>query len=345
MRTAIFANKVLGLARTVGLLGLGVALSALALAGCSRMAVWSAPEKTARPESAEARRANDDFWRTFHGGHYQKIDPLLNTLTGAYLTNPHDALTAAHIGFVHIWRLSEVARLDEPRATITDDLVLARKYFAEAVRLDPSDARYLGFLGGLEMAEGSVHDDEKLTRQGYFRLHDARDAWPEFNLFTLGYGMSRLPATDAKYGEALDAQWKTLDLCAEEKVDRTSGDFSRYMAKETHEGPKRACWNSWIAPHNFEGFFLNMGDMVVKDGHPEIATKVYAQARLAKSYDRWPYKDVLEERIVQAAENVAVFRAPRRPGEKRRALMIETAFSCMACHQASPSAEATRASL
>jgi len=38
------------------------------------------------------------------------------------------------------------------------------------------------------------------------------------------------------------------------------------MSKKTKEGKKRVCWNSWIAPHNFEGFFLNMGDMLVKSG-------------------------------------------------------------------------------
>ena len=38
------------------------------------------------------------------------------------------------------------------------------------------------------------------------------------------------------------------------------------MTLETKEGARRACWNSRIAPHNLEGFFLNMGDMLVKSG-------------------------------------------------------------------------------
>ena len=37
---------------------------------------------------------------------------------------------------------------------ITDEAVLARRYFQEAVALHPHDARYLGFLGSTQLAEG-----------------------------------------------------------------------------------------------------------------------------------------------------------------------------------------------
>ena len=134
-------------------------------------------------------------------------------------------------------------------------MILSRRYFQEAGKLDPSDSRYLGFLAGNTLAEGHVHKDEKLTREGYFILLDAIKAWPEFNLFTGGYIMSRLPADSPRFHEGLEWQWRTLDECIEGKIDRTNPDYTRYMSKETREGRKRVCWNSWIAPHNFEGFF------------------------------------------------------------------------------------------
>lgn len=40
------------------------------------------------------------------------------------------------------------------------------------------------------MAEGTIHKDEKLIRQGYFRMLDSVKAWPEFNLLTAGYVMT-----------------------------------------------------------------------------------------------------------------------------------------------------------
>jgi hypothetical protein len=41
---------------------------------------------------------------------------------------------------------------------------------------------------------------------------------------------------------------------------------------------------------------------------------------------------VLEDRIAQAEENVALFRNPK-DGEKIGTPMIHSAFACMGCHQ------------
>lgn len=61
----------------------------------------------------------------------------------------------------------------------------------------------------------------------------------------------------------------------------------------------RACWNSWIAPHNFEGFFLNFGDMLARANDLPNARAMYEAARLPKSYAQWPYRDVLERRLAR----------------------------------------------
>jgi hypothetical protein len=152
--------------------------------------------------------------------------------------------------------------------------------------------------------------------------------------------MSRTPSGSSQFREALEWQWRTLDLCAEERIDRVNPDYSRAMVLETQQGVKRACWNSWIAPHNFEGFFLNMGDMLVKRGDWKTAQKVYAIARLSRTYAAWPYRSVLEDRIRQARENVAVFNAAGTGG--RTGLMIRSAFACVACHhEMGPSSVAT----
>lgn len=297
-----------------------------------RIAVWLAPQKQAAEVRSEAALAADEiFWETFHGGDYENIQPALDALTAAYLETPTDAVTAAHIAWLHNWRMVERMRLDAVPATITDDTLLARRYFQEAVALDPTDARTQGFLAGHTVIEGTLHQDEKLTREGYFMLLDAIKAWPEFNLFTAGFVMSRLPADSPRFQEGLEWQWRTLDECIEGKIDRANPDYTPYMALETKEGPKRACWNSWIAPHNFEGFFLNMGDMLVKAGDWQTAQKIYANAKLANEYPTWPYQAVLEERIAQAQANVASFNAPPETSNAR--IMINAEFACMACHQ------------
>src|SRR5579859_4784021 len=195
----------------------------LAVAACSparTMAMWTAPSKAPSAQKPDAKTANAKFWDTFHGGHYDAIPEALDGLTAAYLENPGDAETAAHIGWLHTWRATERARNEKVGPTITDDVVLAHKYFGEAVALNPDEPRYFGFLASMELAEGNIHKDEKLTRRGYFDLMDSIGAWPEFNLFTAGYVLSRLPYTDDKYKDGLDYQWETLDKCVGEKVDR-----------------------------------------------------------------------------------------------------------------------------
>jgi hypothetical protein len=315
------------LARLAGTLAL------LALTGaCEELAERSAPPKPrATVRSAAATRADELFWQTLHDGNYGAIGSALEAETAAYLGAPGDDLTAAHVGWLHIWRAGERRRVASVPATITDDIALARRYFEEAVALNPDDARYLGFLASATLAEGSLHHDERLTRRGYFMMQRAIKAWPEFNLFTAGYVMSGLPADSPGFREAVEWQWQNLDACAGGRVDRAQPDFARYLPLETHTGRRRACWNSAIAPHNFEGFFLNMGDMLVKAGDPRTARALYANARLSAGYAGWAYRDILEARIREADANVAAFRAT---GTSTSApMMFGSPYACMACHQ------------
>jgi hypothetical protein len=313
-------------------IALAVAVGVVAWANRALVAVLLAPTKeSAHSRSDAAVKADELFWRAFHTGAYDEIPRVLEILTAAYLETPTDDITAAHIAWFHNWRMAERARLPSVPATITNHAILARRYFDEAVRLNPSDARYLGFLAGHTVAEGSLHKDERLVRRGYYMLLDAIEAWPEFNLFTAGYVMSRLPADSPRFREGLDWQWQNLDVCVDERIDRTSPDYAKYMRLETKEGAKRVCWNSWIAPHNFEGFFLNMGDMLVKSGDWQTAQKIYANAKLSRDYRTWKFADVLEARIADAQDNVIAFNSA--PGATAGPIMINSHFACTACHQ------------
>jgi hypothetical protein len=311
-----------------------MATLSVSLASCGKIAVWTAPPKAASTQRNElATHADEVFWDTFHRAQYDQIQPALEAQTAAYLANPADSITAAHIAWLHFWRLSEASRHESEPATITDDAVLAHKYFQEAVALDSNDARYLGFLASATLIEGSIDHEEATTRRGYFMLLDAVKQWPEFNLFTAGYVMSGAPANSKQFKQAIDWQWQNLDVCVGEKVDRHTAGYTKYLKRETTEGKKRVCWNSWIAPHNFEGFFLNMGDMLVKGGDWRMARNVYRNAKLSATYATWPYRNVLEARISQAEENVARFNAPKNAGIQYAPIMVKSAFSCSGCHQ------------
>jgi hypothetical protein len=311
-----------------------VAIFGIALAGCEKMALWTAQSKSASKQRTElANHADELFWDTFHKAEYDQIQRALEAETAAYLADPADSMTAAHIAWLHFWRLSEASRLASEPATITDDAVLAHKYFEEGVALNPNDARYAGFLASATLVEGSIDREEATTRRGYFMLLDAIKQWPEFNLFTAGYVMSGAPPGSKQFKQAIDWEWQNMDVCAGEKVDRHTAGYTKYLKQETTEGKKRVCWNSWIAPHNFEGFFLNMGDMLVKGGDWQTARNVYQNAKLSSTYDTWPYRNVLEARIGQAEQNVARFNAPESDSLHYAPMMINSDFSCSGCHQ------------
>ena len=150
--------------------------------------------------------------------------------------------------------------------------------------------------------------------------------------------MSTLAPDSKEFKEGLEWQWKTLELCTDGRIDRHNPDYRPYMCLETRYGPKRACWNSWIAPHNFEGFFLNMGDMLVKQGDWPMAIKIYKNARLSKTYISWPYRALLEQRIQHAKENVVYFRKSNAQSSEvvnspDMALLFNSGRGCVACHQ------------
>jgi hypothetical protein len=158
---------------------LTAAVAVLAVTSYHEIAIHLAPGKRAvTVRAAAALSADSLFWRTFHSGDFDGIPRAAEALTAAYLTTPTDPVTAAHLAWLHNWRMAERARRDSVPATITDDIILARRYFEEAVALDPSDPRTLGFLAGHRLAEGNMHHDERLTRRAYFTMLDAIDAHP-----------------------------------------------------------------------------------------------------------------------------------------------------------------------
>jgi len=304
------------------------------LAACERIALMTTPKKQAHASHSQlATNAEKSFWDILHNGQYAHIPDTQKLLLAAYLQNPNDPALAGHLGFLHIWKITERQRDNNISPTITNEIILSKKYFSDAVELDPTDARYQGFLGDTMLIEGQIFNDQQEQVRGYYQLKRAIAMWPQFNYFAAGYPMSTPDAHSERFRQALDWQWLTLDLCSGAHLDKDHPDFSPYMSSETQQGPMRACWNSWIAPHNFEGFFMNMGDMLVKSGEPDTAVRIYNNARLSKTYQSWPFKDMLEKRIKNANANVHHFQ--QADGHTPdTSMLINSGYGCVICHQA-----------
>jgi len=314
------------------IVALGTLVIAAAVAGCAQYyAAASARRPLAQPRVPLADVADSLFWRTLHAGDYDSIPRALVVLKAAYLQNPTDARTAAHVAFLHAWRIAERARVVRISPAITDDIIIARRYFDQSTLYEPAyDARIHGFASVFRMVEGDLHRNPALWEEGLRNGRSAVKAWPEFNWFSIGYALSTKPESSSYFREGLEMQWKTVESCGRTKVDRTNPTPEVALAalrNETDPLRKRACTNSWIAPHNVQGFFLNMGDMVTKSGDWRTAQKVYRLAAAADGYAQWPYRSALQDRIRDAEQNVAEFR------KDNSALMFRSKFACAACHQ------------
>ncbi len=69
----------------------------------------STPKKKPIPSHSQlSYQAEKQFWATLHQGDYAALPQTNKLLMAAYLENPNDPQLAAHLGFVHIWKLPSV---------------------------------------------------------------------------------------------------------------------------------------------------------------------------------------------------------------------------------------------
>ncbi|MBS2016773.1 MAG: hypothetical protein JST00_28065 [Deltaproteobacteria bacterium] len=316
------------------------ALVVLSTSGCAAIAISTAPSRNA-VVSADARvtDAHRTFRQTLAEGDYEKLGSAIEKLSGAYLLEPNEPQINLDLGMAHLWRVAERERMTPIPPTIIDDLAVADFYLGQALLLAPDDARITGFQASTRMAMGSVHHDERQKRIGYFQMKDAVAAYPEFNLFVRSSVMSQLPSGDPGLEEAESALWEDLGACLDFSVDRTQPDIERIanagramLAKGAPTTRReRACLDSSFAPHNFEGFFWQFGDVLTKRGKPALAKKVYAIARVAPSFEQWSLRDTFEATSARADERAAAFARASR-AEEEPELYARSKYFCVSCH-------------
>lgn len=301
------------------------------------LAVATAPQPVgSRSVTPTAKLAEETFWNTLHGGKYEEIPATIDLLTKAFREHPQDPHLARRLGFLHAWRLLERNRMEAIPATIADHAILSQHFYDASRRLNPTDDRMLGAQAVLRMLNGMVGKDERLVREGYFMGKESNEKFPEFNFFTISVALAALPHTDPLFKEAVDMQWKLMESCD------TFGDLKLNLTREDYAkrfpGPKRVCWDSWIAPHNIKGTLLHMGDILVKNGDWRGGVEIYSRIKAIQDYENWPMKDFLESRIRDAQANVEHFRVDYtdRLTEtiRRPAMLMHTGYFCVSCHQA-----------
>ena len=285
-----------------------------------------------------AVNADEEFWRLMHGEDYQSFDSTLSKLIAAQSQDPFDVYTHAHIGWSNFWAIAEgVGSGILPGSNSLQYLINAESAFSWAAELAPNEPRILGFLGYTRLTLGNATQDINMLAQGQMDVARSIELWPEWALFGAAYGLdAHAPYDSPQFNQALNYYWSNLDVCINTEIDRQHPDLTPYMNQQTLEGPDRACWDSWIAPYNTEGFFLVMGDALVKAGQTDVALIIYNNAKLQENYRTWPFRNLLESRIKNINENVSNFRqpaSPSRPADPAKSLLANTSVSCAICHR------------
>jgi hypothetical protein len=141
--------------------------------------------------------------------------------------------------------------------------------------------------------------------------------------------MSGAEAGSPQLAEAAEALWSAADACAGQTLDR--GHPALTPAADADWPRKRACRNSEMAPHNLEGYWLAVGDTMLKKGDLGSARAAYAAAHGPESYSTWAFRRVLEDHEARILELSSGLQAndPKADGE----MMINSAHACVACHQ------------
>lgn len=298
-----------------------------------------------RADPPTSAQADQFMWDQLHKGNYDSIPSIISKLHAAYVTEPDNAKTAAHLGFIYLWNFSERFR-KTPDSSIVENIYLSNRYFKEALKLNQEDPRIFGFQSAANMCEGAVSRNFPLIIKAYFDGLRSIKKWPQFNKFALSLMESQRDTNSLMYRQAMKYQWELIDDCSCKKLtedslmanpDKVLQALISELKNSNDVKIKRVCWNSWIAPHNLEGFFMNFGDMLVKEGSADEARVMYKAAKLSPSYKEWPYKAALEKRLRDMDKNAKEFNQPLQLLERTSdtQLFINSEMSCSGCHQMS----------
>jgi hypothetical protein len=310
-----------------------VVLAALSLLSCRTFAVATAPPREPQAPDASTLASESALLSALEAGDYDRLPELLESLTRSALERPRDGRIHLALGLAHLWAVSEKDRAPRPSPRLTEHVVLSRHHLDSAYALLPKDARVHGWSAGAQLASATLLDDQAARRAGYFEMQEAVAEFPEFNLFSRSYVLSRLRADDPKFErDVVGSMFDLMDRCFgragswEERRERLRRALS---TRPGPADPKRVCLPSPKAPHNVEGFFLHLGDVLAKAGRIDDARQAYSLARLAPESERWPHRAALDERIATLEARSPLLRAAKN-GE---GMMVVSALSCSGCHQ------------
>lgn len=278
--------------------------------------------------------ASGQFWNDFEASRYSRADDDIGALDAELAAAPDDGHLAVLASVARLWRFAELGRdpaLDPSQipAQLADMLAS----FERAQALAPDEPHLDCWLGGVRIIAGNATGDPDLVAAGQRDLQRGVERFPQFTLACVALNLVDLPASDPAYAGAAEALFGLYDSCLGDTIDRADPDYAPYLDRETHDGPRAACWNDTTHPHGLEGSFVLLGDVLVKQGETDAARVAYHNATLIEGYSSWPYRGLIEERAAADLEARAALYRDADP-ENDPPMLGSRRFShnCSTCH-------------
>jgi hypothetical protein len=296
-----------------------LALSVLAVAAC---------DETGTDVDAAAEIAEAKLFDAMNRDDYGAAGDIVGELWELRYEDPQNHRNGFILASAALWWIAEAGQPNpviNPLQIIAQSIPIILENFTDVILNDsenrPGASALLGaFLAetGFDRVQGSA-------------LVDSAAVWvPEVGLFQQMHIRRFAAADDTLTVNAIEAGFKFWEVCAGGPIDRANPDFTAYMEPPTSEDFAKFCWGSARVPHGFEGSWMIFGDLLVKGGHLDAARRAYLNARLSPNYDRWKYKDHLEQRLTADLSQRQATYLNRDPTQW--APIGVPIFSCTQCH-------------
>ncbi len=285
------------------------------------------PQPIPSPEADQARAL---FWQTFRTEDLAQAAEATRALQEVYDAQPQHANNTLLLGLSLLWQLSEAERMPNLSQSQIPTLAFSSlTALQEARALAPNDHRIYSWLGPVMYGTALGTGNEEMAAQAVALLDEGVELYPEFNLFTRAQQNSLAPLNSPQWAQALDDMWRSVELCIGQKVEREPAEIMAFINQNAADAPS-ACGNSPLADHNTEGFLLFFADLLSKAGETELARTTLEALPQVPSYDAWPYRHLVDERLMSLDARVMRFQNGDPSDDPR--LIAEAPYNCSYCH-------------
>jgi len=252
------------------------------------------------PDAIVSRRASRvaaageaAFWDTVWADD-PRPDDALRLLQRAVKRDPKDGRSQFLLGMLRLYR-SSTACAEFDFAHLCDaakaEGLAAVEPLDRAVPLLANDTRIAGFRAAATYAAGYVQGDADRLARGLNLIDEAVAANTLFNAFDLFAVVAPVEPGMGDY-----YQTRVLPL-----VDAIFSGENLSCPETLPE----ICSNAGMAPHNFEGTLILLGDIYAKGGRLANASLWYSIARGTGRTTGYRYQAIAEERVAMVADRVA----------------------------------------